>query len=393
MLPDLFAAQVIALFLAAAAGWYFARRKSGKPVQAEPPLKAEYLKGLHFVLNEEPDKALAVFLRMVEVDDETVETHFALGALYRRRGEVNLSIRVHENIVARPTLQAAHREHALFALGEDYFRAGLFDRAEELFKRLANGSGRSLGALRYLLRIYEQQGEWREAIGAHERLKYLVSPESPTAIAHYYCELADIERQAGNLSAARQLLHKAREEQRHFPRSALLRADIALAEDDPGLAVQLCKQVVDLHPHLLPLVLPRFLVALQAAASDSVAAAFAAWLQGSPARRADIAYAAIVCGLEGEPFVIECLRDFIRMDPTLGELVPALAEDPATLPAPRVKSMASALGRIFRRTHRYRCVECGLGSATHFWQCPGCRSWDGLSPIARLEVVSKVASR
>lgn len=392
MLPDLFAAEVIALFLAAAAGWYFARRSPPKPPPQARPLKVDYLEGLNFVLNEEPDKALEVFLRMVAVDDETVETHFALGALYRRRGEVNLSIRVHENIIARPTLQAAHREHALFALGEDYFRAGLFDRAEELFKRLANGTGRSLGALRYLIRIYEQQGEWTEAIGAYERLKYLVSPEYPTAIAHYYCELAEQERQTGNLVAARALLHKVRAEQRHFPRSALLRADIALTEGDAELAVRLCRRVVELHPHLLPLVLPRFMAALHATRSESITNAFQSWLQATPARRADIAYAAVVAGLEGEPFVIECLRDFIRMDPNLGELVPALAGEASALSASQLQSLAGALGRIFRRTHRYRCVECGLGSATHFWQCPGCRSWDGLSPVARLEVVSKASN-
>ena len=392
MLPDLFAAEVIALFLAAAAGWYFARRSHPKLHTPTKPLKVEYLEGLNFVLNEEPDKALEVFLRMVAVDDDTVETHFALGALYRRRGEVNLSIRVHENIIARPSLQTSHREHALFALGEDYFRAGLFDRAEELFERLANGSGRSLGALRYLLRIYEQQGEWVDAIGAYERIKYLVSPEYPTAIAHYLCELAEARRQAGDLPAARELLHRVRAEQRHFPRSALLRADIAIAENNAELAVRLCRRVVELHPHLLPLVLPRFMTALRATQNDSIASAFHDWLQAAPARRADIAYAAIVAGLESEPFVIECLRDFIRSDPNLGELVPALAGEPASLSALQLKSLAGALGRIFRRTHRYRCVECGLGSATHFWQCPGCRSWDGLAPVARLEVVSRASN-
>jgi lipopolysaccharide assembly protein B len=389
MTPELFAAQVIVLFLAAAAGWYFARHRSASSVTPPRVLKAEYFEGLNFVLSEQPDKALEVFLRLVEVDDETVETHFALGALYRRRGEVNLSIRVHENIMARPALQTEHREHAMFALGEDYFRAGLFDRAEQLFQRLGSGSGHCLGALRYLLRIYEQQGEWVEAIATYERLKYLVSPEYPTAIAHYYCELAEAERLNGNFVAARSLLHKVRAEQRNFPRSALLRADIALAQDEPDLALRLCRRVVELHPHLLPMALPRFMAAMRATRNDTVLEAFHAWLQALPGRRAEMAYAAIVAGLEDEPFVIECLREFIRVDPNLGELVPALAGDPASLSPQQLQALAGALGRIFRRTHRYRCVECGLASATHFWQCPGCRSWDGLSPIARLELVSR----
>src|SRR5262245_31002482 len=143
---------IVALFVAAAAGWLSARLWSSRP-SARPTdrrvLPEGYFQGLSFLLNEEPDKALEVFLRMVEVDNDTVETHFALGNLYRRRGEVERAIRVHENIMARPSLSDAHRLHARFALGEDYFRAGLFDRAEQLFQQLADGGGRQTAALRY----------------------------------------------------------------------------------------------------------------------------------------------------------------------------------------------------------------------------------------------------
>lgn len=385
MSPELFVALVLALFLAAAAGWFSARRGNRDP-EPPRPLDAQYFEGLTFVLNEEPDKALEVFLRMVEVDDETVETHFALGALYRRRGEVDRSIRVHENIMARPALQPGHREHAMFALGEDYFSAGLYDRAEEMFQRLSDGGERRLGALRYLLRIYEQQAEWQDAIRTYERLKYLVSPEYPTAIAHYYCELAELARQQRDFTAARDWLHRARDEQRNFSRGALIRADLAIEEGDTEMALRLCRKVVELHPQLLPLALPRFMTAMHASDSESIEAAFASWVQADPARRAQVAYAAIVSGLETEPFVTRCLPDYIRTDPTLGQLVPALAGDVSRLGERELNSLAVALGSIFRRLHRYRCVECGLASATHFWQCAGCRGWDGLTPIGRLEL-------
>src|SRR5690606_4038130 len=123
---------------------------------------------LAYLLDEEPDKALEIFLRMVDVDNDTVETHFALGSLYRRRGEVERAIRVHENIMARRALSAEHRLHALFALGEDYFRAGLFDRAEHAFLELAGGP-KHVPALRHLLRIYEQQRDWEQAIAVHQQ--------------------------------------------------------------------------------------------------------------------------------------------------------------------------------------------------------------------------------
>jgi lipopolysaccharide biosynthesis regulator YciM len=324
---------------------------------------------------------------MVEVDNDTVETHLALGSLYRRRGEVDRAIRVHENVMARQTLKPEHREHAMFALGEDYFRAGLFDRAEQMFQRLSEMAGSRTAALRYLLRIYEQQADWEQAIAVHQRLQPLASPQHPTAIAHYYCELAEAARQRGERDVALELLRKVRNEQRNFARSALIRADIAWDMGDRELATRLCQRVIELHPQLLPLVLQLYVRVAQA--DDSAAASvrnFRPLIRAEPAARAELAAAGVIAGLEGESFVLECLPDFIRRDPNLGLLVPALVGDPADLSAEQRTALGAALARILRRGQRYRCVECGLPTATHFWQCPGCRSWDTLAPASRLEL-------
>lgn len=382
---------IAALFVATAAGWLFGRYRSGaRPGSAanpaSNPLSEEYFRGLGFLLDEEPDKALEVFLRMVDVDNDTVETHFALGNLYRRRGEVERAIRVHENIMARPSLSDEHRVHAMFALGEDYFRAGLFDRAERLFLQLADGGGRHVAALRYLLRIYEQQRDWEQAIAVHRRLVAVASPEHPTAIAHYHCEIAEQLRASGDFDGARQQLHLAREAQRNFARGALIRADIALDMNQPELAALLCQRAVELHPKLLTLALPRVMRAMRGTDAVEIARRFRAWMRPDPVARAELAYAAIVAGLEQEPFVIECLPDLLREDPTLGEIVTATSGEPAQLTAEQRAALATALGRILRRTQRYRCVDCGFASASHFWQCPGCRSWDAFAPVALLDL-------
>jgi len=391
-------ALILALFLAAAAGWmaarYLSQRTTQRPRRSDRPMSEQYFEGLNFLLNEEPDKALDVFIRMVEVDNETVETHLALGSLYRRRGEVDRAIRVHENIIARQSLKPEHREHAMFALGEDYLRAGLFDRAEHLFLRLTEAPGRRTPALRNLLRIYEQQGDWPQAIQAYEKLTDLASPEHPTAIAHYYCELADAARQRGALDEARELLRKVRARQRNFPRGALIRADVALDMNDAHLAARLCRRVVDLHPQLLPLALQRFARAVRTSeARNEAAEGLRPLVRPEPAARAQLAYAAIIAGLEAEPFVAECLRDLIREDPTLSDLVPALAGDPTQLSDTTLQTLAVALGRVFRRTQRYRCLDCGFSTASHFWQCPGCRSWDTLAPVARVELAPATRAR
>ncbi|MGH8178924.1 MAG: tetratricopeptide repeat protein [Steroidobacter sp.] len=387
---------IAALFVAAGGGWLAARYwppgRVGRK-QTGDTLSEEYFRGLSFLLNEEPDKALEVFLRMVDVDNETVETHFALGSLYRRRGEVDRAIRIHENIMARPALNEAHRLHAMFALAEDYFRAGLFDRAERLFQQLADGGVRHVAALRYLLRIYEQQRDWEQAIAIHERLVSVASPEQPTAIAHYHCELAERARGSGDFDAAREHLHRVRNAQRNFARGALIRADIALDMNEPELAATLCQRVVELHPRLLALVLPRVMRALRGADAGDLPKRFSAWIRPEPAARAELAYAAIVAGLEQEPFVRECLPDLLREDPSLGEITRALAGDPGQLSEDQSGALATALGRILRRTQRYRCVDCGFASAAHFWQCPGCRTWDAFAPVALLDVTPGVHRR
>lgn len=385
---------IVALFVAAGAGWFFGRyRRPASTPQQNDELKEGYFQGLRFLLNEEPDKALEVFLRMVDVDNETVETHFALGNLYRRRGEVERAIRVHENIIARPSLSAAHRMHAKLALAEDYFRAGLFDRAETLFQQLAADSPQRATALRYLVRIYEQQRDWEQAIAAHERLVAIASAEHPTAIAHYHCELAERARTRGDFDGARAHLRRAREAQRNFPRSALVRADVALDMGESELAATLCQRIVELHPKLLALALPRVLRALREKGSAQLEQRFAAWIRPEPSARAELAYAAIVAGLEQEPFVSDCLPDLLREEASLGEIARALAGEPTQLTADQRRDLALALGRVLRRTQRYRCVECGFASASHFWQCPGCRSWDAFAPVALLDLTPGMYQR
>lgn len=382
---------ILALFVAAAAGWLFGRHRPGPRARPDEKtgankLSEEYFRGLGFLLDEEPDKALEVFLRMVDVDNDTVETHFALGHLYRRRGEVDRAIRVHESIMSRSSLREEHRVHAMFALGEDFFRAGLFDRAERLFLQLAEGGNRRVPALRYLLRIYEQQRDWEQAIATHRRLVAVASPEHPTAIAHYHCELAEQLRAHGDFAGAREQLRLARHVQRNFPRSALIRADIALDMNQPELAALLCQRAVELHPKLLTLALPRVMRAMRGGDAGEIERRFRVWIRPDPVARAELAYSAIVAGLEREPFVRECLPDLLREDPTLGEIINATIGDPAHLTAEQCTALATALGRILRRTQRYRCVDCGFASASHFWQCPGCRSWDAFAPVALLDL-------
>ena len=173
----------------AATGWvlgYFGERDE------QPPLNIDYLKGLNFLLNEQTDQAVDHFLKMVRVDDNTIETHFALGNLFRKRGEVNRAIKIHQNIIARPDITEEQRNQAFYSLAKDYRHAGLLDRAEVLFIRLKDKSEFISESLKNLINIYEQEKEWSKAIEIAKKLNKLYPNDSlDMQISHYHCELAE----------------------------------------------------------------------------------------------------------------------------------------------------------------------------------------------------------
>src|SRR3990167_9829431 len=158
-------------------------------------LPRDYLIGLNFLLNEETDKAVDIFIKMLEVDSDTVETHLAVGKLFRRRGEVDRAIRIHQNLIARPQLERVHREQSLYELGQDYLSAGMLDRAERIFLELIHTKVHAARALKVLIDIYQQEKDWQQAIVMAEKYEAITHESMKTVVAHYYCELAEIALQ------------------------------------------------------------------------------------------------------------------------------------------------------------------------------------------------------
>jgi lipopolysaccharide biosynthesis regulator YciM len=354
--------------------------------------RERYLEGVRFLLDDKPERALEVFLGLAAHDDETIDTHFALGSLYRRRGEVDRAIRVHQHLAERAGLAPRYRDAALTELARDYIRAGLYDRAEKLLLQLADTGREPAVALAHLVRIHELQHDWEQAAAAHERLRTIGLPEQPVAIAHYHCELAEAAIAARDFDAARDHLRRAREEQRDFGRSAILRGDLARMQGDPRLAVQLYRRVVRHDFHLLGLVLPRLAdAARQAGDPDAFDEALAELLQDRLGSRSEIAYAAVVSGYYDDPVILDCVREWIVADSDLKDMTGALLPSGADPGPEQLRAIAGALHNVVLRHARYRCGECGLDSSTFLWQCPGCKSWDTLRAIAALEFLPRAA--
>ncbi len=374
------------LFLGGAIGFYAARRPRPSVIGAER-VRGNYLAGVNFLVNEQPDRALEAFLRAAELDGDTVETHFALGSLYRRRGEVDRAIRIHQNIVTRESLEPEQRGQASFALAQDYLRAGLLDRAEKILEPLAASGAHRMAAMRNLMRIYEQQHEWMRAVEVFRELEKSGKSPQENAIAHYFCELAEEAHERQALDEARAHLRAARAERRRFPRGALLRADIAIEQKDVALAERLLASVMTQDAALAIEVMPRLMRLARAAGADGDAVA-ARLVAARPDAGNEVAFAAIMTDALDFAPIEQLVRGFLAQDETVSGLVRAIGRDPATLDARAVREVAVVLRRLAATTPRYRCATCGFSSINHFWQCPGCKSWDSQRPLLRFDLVA-----
>jgi lipopolysaccharide biosynthesis regulator YciM len=387
MTPDS-ALLLLLLFAAAGAGWFTARMTAQRESAGAADLNSDYLEGLNFLLNEQPDKAIEVFLRMVDVDSETVETHFLLGNLFRRRGEVNRAIRLHQNIYDRGDLPKTQRNRALKALGDDYLKAGLFDRAEEILHELSGKTEYRRPALEQLVGIYEQERDWEKAIAMRDQLASLSDAGRSTVVAHYYCELAEAAMDAGDRTEVAEQLRRARAADPGSLRGRLLRARLATDEEDHRLAVRMYRQALEQDPAFASIVLPPMRACYE---SMGDLAGFEQLLSEMvrlrPRVKPGIAYAAIVDEGFDDPVTAACVDEFIDGNPILTDLLEILRPPDADTgtETDSIRRITRALRQLARRNPTYRCQSCGFSGGMLFWQCPTCKTWDSTRPIARFQ--------
>lgn len=375
--------------LLAAAGWALGRfGERDEEEAAAPPLNVDYLKGLNFLLNEQTDQALEHFLKMVRVDDRTIETHFALGSLFRRRGEVDRAIRIHQNIIARPDLPAEQRDQAYSSLAKDYLGAGLLDRAENMFVRLADGSRFQVEALEQLCRIYEQEKEWQKAIDAGQKLEVLSGRSLALQIAHYYCELAEQAVEKKDFSTARAYVKKAQSGRPRTFRGALTRADIARATEDTKTALRLYNRIIDENTYLITEALPKLVEIYQSEGSIAqLEKSLRTLIKKNPEIKKDIAYTAIVNDIGDIDVIDECVEEYILNEPTLTEFIDVqhIAGEDGKSRRDALVKVRMGLSKLAASTPRYQCKECGFSTKRLIWQCPSCKDWETQRPFASIQ--------
>jgi len=338
-------------------------------------LHPDYLTGLDYLVTEQPDRALDMFLKLMDANAETIETHFALGSLYRRRGEVERAIRIHQNLLARKELAPEHREQALLALAQDYLRAGVLDRAEGLFQQVSEVPRLRVSALDALRGVYERQHDWQQALGAYRQLAHIKAAPARTVAAHYLCELATVAIERGEIVVARSLLDQARDEALPFPRAALLGAQIAEREAQTDLAVKLLRQALTESPTLLQEELPHLLKLVGPAERDAILSELVAQTE---LRDFDelkrLVFAAIAADLGSAAPLRASIEKVFSQDATLQ----AVWQEGPT----QSERIAQEIGALLAQAEKYRCNECGFSGRNFYWHCPACHAWDSFEAYA-----------
>jgi lipopolysaccharide biosynthesis regulator YciM len=354
--PLLLALAFVAVGLAA---WFLGRRTAAARTVRLP---RDYYVGLDHLINDRFDHAAEIFARMAEADGDAAEIQFALGSLFRRRGEVDRAIAIHSRLKEQGG--AGLKDKAAFALALDYLSAGLMDRAERLLEELTGSREYRSAALDHLVRIYEQQGDWTNALKIFHELPEPVQLERRRVAAHYLCELAERALSQGDSERARALIKQARAHDPELPRADILTARLTELAGDAAGAVTLYLKALEASPGLALEVIPR-LLAIRASGTD--------WV-GELAGR--LKQTGRLSGRQLLWLLVTALppQDVHRLPGITGELGGGMTS------ASDAVSLRILLRRIGDAGGRYQCDDCGLHSVGWYWRCPKCRSWDSMRP-------------
>ncbi|MDT8310969.1 MAG: lipopolysaccharide assembly protein LapB [Methylophaga sp.] len=367
--------------IAALSGWLLARQHYKRRFRrTESGFNPAYFKGLNYLLNEQPDKAIDVFIGLLEVNSETVETHLALANLFRRRGETERAIRIHQNLIARPSLHGQQRTQAMVELGLDYMHAGVLDRAEHLFLELLQLPNPPPEAARQLLRIYQQEKKWPRAIEMAKLLDGYKLENVQPLIAHFYCELAEQSLNQDRHESLN-LIKMALFHDADCVRASLLEARLQLSLSQPQKALKSLQNIERQNHSFLPEAMPMLYQAYQQTAD---LAAFRNWLQQLIQRHSNLTSARLMLTrlideLDGRTAAQQFLYDELHRYPSVEGLhtLIHLGENSQLALVPLIQEIT---GAMVHRGDRYTCKNCGFSGKTLHWLCPGCAHWATIRP-------------
>ncbi len=379
---------LLALPLFFGLGWLAARVDIRHVMTESRSVPASYFRGLNYLLNEQPDRAIEAFIEVVKVDSDTVDLHFALGGLFRKRGEVERAIRMHQNLVEREDLDAEQQLRARFELGQDYLRAGLLDRAEAIFSRLQHGE-RADQARAFLLEIHVQERDWQQAVTDARELSRVSNQSYQAEIGHFLCELAHKAWLEDRPDAAQGYLADALAANRDCVRANVLLGDIAEASQDHAGAVAAWRRIEGQSIDHLALVAERIMAAWRELGREVDGLAFLrSAMSRQPSRELfDVIFSATL-KLNGPQAAWQVAREELQRSASLRSLDCMLeAEALFALPERQadLQRIQRAVQRYTQAQSMYQCGHCGFRARNFYWHCPACGRWDSFPPLRKEE--------
>lgn len=388
------------LFVAVAIGWYFGRSSKitlAKDFSSSLP-HSSYYQGINYLINEESDDGIEAFIRSLEVSSETFELHIELGNLLRRRGEVDKAIRIHQNLLARPSLSKQHLNSAHLELARDYVSAGLLDRAERLLNELVSGSSefREL-SLRLLLDIYQKEKEWDKAIATAETLKQKsrrkrdgnAALNLPAAMAHFYCEQAEAGLEKQNFRYVRERLRSAISIDRSCVRASLLSAKLDLSLGQPKQAIKALKKIRSQDPDYICEAVPLLQQAYQLTdESEQLLPYLQQCLAESPSTILLLAVCSELESRQSAEVAADYLGSHLKAHPSLKGLSKLIEYQ---LPHSDEESkgnivfLGDLLSSLIKSKPNYQCRSCGFSGEHLHWLCPSCKKWGEVRLIKGVE--------
>lgn len=370
-----------ALPLTFALGWLASRLDVRQWRRSEQRAPKAYFRGLNFLLNEQQDQAIDAFIEAVQHDPETSELHFALGNLFRRRGDYDRAVRVHEHLLARSDLSQADRHRAQHGLAMDFLKAGLLDRAESALRKL-DGTQYATEAKLALLSIFERSRDWAQAIDTAQQLEGAERGSFKGRSAHYHCELAAESLQLSQPEQAKQQLLAAQAIAPRTPRPIIALANLHAAAGEHNKALELLLSLANTAPHVLPLIANQLVqLGVDCHEQASVLGVLRKADQQAPSIDVTQAMAALEPAHKSELF-----ESHLARQASLSAVAQMLAYDSNQAEAAQTVSegMKKAIDKAASPLTRYRCAACGFEAKTYFWQCPGCQGWETF-PARRVE--------
>ena len=374
---------LLALPLFFVLGWLAARIDLAQLLSETSVLPAAYFKGLNFLISEQHDKAIEAFTEAVEANSESLEIHFALGSLFRRSGEVDRATRLHQKLLERKDLPEPQKLAVLAELAQDFLKAGLFDRAEELFRNLTDSRYRQ-PALRALLEIYVREKEWARAIETALELEQLSGQPFRTEISHFYCELATKARLASDIATARRELDSALKVRQDCVRANLMLGEIEAEAGNHQAAIAAWKRIELQHPEFLGLAAPHLLASYRALGKVAEGLALLkSYLQKyNQPSVLNVVYEATL-GEDGPAAAAQLASEELARNPSLqilDRLLEAQALSKENGQRKNYQLMQNTVHSFLSKTNSHCCDNCGFRARQYHWQCPGCDGWGTFPP-------------